>query len=178
MSPNARVWKVYLDECRKFDVCRFEEWRDGLDVLVVFSGLFSIVVAIFCSQTFQRLRPDHNSMTSALLAEMVEIERAIADGTPVEEIAHTITDFAPKTSDLWVNGLCFSSLGVSIFIAVVAMLAKQWLRQYMAIPQEMPATVFASGTSVTRRSRNGVFLRSLLSCLFSCTSRWACSLLA
>ncbi len=73
-------------------------------------------------------------MTSALLAEMVEIERAIADGTPVEEIAHTITDFAPKTSDLWVNGLCFSSLGVSIFIAVVAMLAKQWLRQYMAIP--------------------------------------------
>ncbi|KAF9026235.1 hypothetical protein BDZ89DRAFT_42082 [Hymenopellis radicata] len=134
MSPNARVWKVYLDECRKFDTRRFEEWRDGLDVLVVFSGLFSIVVAIFCSQAFQRLRPDHHSMTSALLAEMVEIERAIADGTPVEEIAHTITDFTPKTSDLWVNGLCFSSLGVSIFIAVVAMLAKQWLRQYMAIP--------------------------------------------
>ncbi|KAF9020724.1 hypothetical protein BDZ89DRAFT_1138474 [Hymenopellis radicata] len=95
MSPNARVWKVYLDECRKFDTRRFEEWRDGLDVFVVFA--------------FQRLRPDHHSMTSALLAEMVEIERAIADGTPVEEIAHTITDFTPKTSDLWVNGLCFSS---------------------------------------------------------------------
>lgn len=36
MSPTARIWKIYLDECAKFDLEMVEIWRDNLDMLLVF----------------------------------------------------------------------------------------------------------------------------------------------
>lgn len=36
LSPMARIWKVFLDECAKFDAEMVEDWRDALDVLLVF----------------------------------------------------------------------------------------------------------------------------------------------
>ena len=36
MGPMARIWKVFLDECGKFDTEMVENWRDALDVLLVF----------------------------------------------------------------------------------------------------------------------------------------------
>ncbi len=32
----ARVWKTFLEEYAKFDADRVEDWRDALDVLLVF----------------------------------------------------------------------------------------------------------------------------------------------
>ncbi|KAF9067694.1 hypothetical protein BDP27DRAFT_1161848, partial [Rhodocollybia butyracea] len=34
---------------------------------------------------------------------------------------------------LWINGLWFTSLVISLSVALFAVLAKQWLRQYMSI---------------------------------------------
>ena len=39
MGPMARIWKVFLDECGKFDTEMVENWRDALDVLLVFVSL-------------------------------------------------------------------------------------------------------------------------------------------
>lgn len=36
MGPMARVWKVLLEEYAKLDGDKVEDWRDGLDVLLVF----------------------------------------------------------------------------------------------------------------------------------------------
>ncbi|KAF8887409.1 hypothetical protein CPB85DRAFT_1441716 [Mucidula mucida] len=48
MGPMARVWKTFLEEYSKFDSDMVEDWRDALDVLLVFAGLFSAVVSTFC----------------------------------------------------------------------------------------------------------------------------------
>ena len=43
LGAMARVWKVFLDECAKYDVEMAEDWRDALDVLLVFvCGAISI----------------------------------------------------------------------------------------------------------------------------------------
>ena len=39
MGPMARVWRVFLDECGAFDAEMVEDWRDALDVLLVFVSL-------------------------------------------------------------------------------------------------------------------------------------------
>ncbi|KAF9062529.1 hypothetical protein BDP27DRAFT_1233487, partial [Rhodocollybia butyracea] len=39
---------------------------------------------------------------------------------------------APTTVDFWVNGLWFTSLTIALSVALFAVLAKQWLRQYMS----------------------------------------------
>ncbi|KAF9027386.1 hypothetical protein BDP27DRAFT_1247451 [Rhodocollybia butyracea] len=53
--------------------------------------------------------------------------------TTTLNIPPTITTFSPAILDLWVNGLWFTSLIISLSVALFAVLAKQWLRQYMSI---------------------------------------------
>ncbi|KAJ6540736.1 hypothetical protein B0H19DRAFT_873110, partial [Mycena capillaripes] len=42
------------------------------------------------------------------------------------------TSFTAARTDIWVNGLWFTSLALSLTTALLAVLAKQWLRQYSA----------------------------------------------
>ena len=45
MAPNARFWRVYLDEAHIYDAEMIEGWRDTLDVLLVFVRSFLCDVA-------------------------------------------------------------------------------------------------------------------------------------
>ncbi|KAF9003174.1 hypothetical protein BDZ89DRAFT_1169573 [Hymenopellis radicata] len=120
MGPKARVWLTYLDESKKIEDQRVEEWRDVLDVVLVFSSLFTMVVSILVSRTFHSLRINYKEVMTILMGELLDIQRAAADGRPISDVP----------SDLWVNGLWFTSFALSLLVAILAMLAKQWLRQY------------------------------------------------
>ncbi|KAK0458571.1 uncharacterized protein EV420DRAFT_1334422, partial [Desarmillaria tabescens] len=137
-APNARVWRTYEDESRIHDSNMVEESRDNVDVLLVFAGLFSAVVTTFIAQTYQNLQPDYAAMSASLLYESVLVQRAIANGSPVDTIAPSSLNptiaFVPATTDVWVNGLWFMSLFVSLTTALVAVLVKQWLHHYVALP--------------------------------------------
>ncbi len=39
MSENARIWSIYLEEAADFDANMLAEWRDTIDVLLVFVRL-------------------------------------------------------------------------------------------------------------------------------------------
>ncbi|PBK62935.1 hypothetical protein ARMSODRAFT_558636 [Armillaria solidipes] len=141
-SSNARVWRTYEDESRIHDANMVEESRDNVDVLLVFAGLFSAVVTTFVTQTSQSLLPDYAAMSASLLYESVLVQRAIANGSSVNMITPsplnpTIT-FVPATTDVWVNGLWFGSLFLSLTTALVAVLVKQWLHYYVALPSGTP----------------------------------------
>ncbi|PBK83072.1 hypothetical protein ARMGADRAFT_677873 [Armillaria gallica] len=137
-APAARVWKTYEDESRNHDVNMVEESRDNVDVLLVFAGLFSAVVTTFVVQTSQSLQPDYAAMSALLLYESVLVQRAIANGSPVAAITPSPLNptiaFVPATTDVWVNGLWFTSLFLSLTTALVAVLVKQWLHHYVALP--------------------------------------------
>ncbi|PBK62856.1 hypothetical protein ARMSODRAFT_895242, partial [Armillaria solidipes] len=137
-SPNARVWKTYEDERRIHDANMVEESRDNVDVLLVFAGLFSAVVTTFVAQTYQNLQVDYAAMSASLLYESVLVQRAIANGSPVTAITPSPLNpsiaFVPATTDVWVNGLWFTSLFLSLTTALVAVLVKQWLHHYVALP--------------------------------------------
>ncbi|KAK0227870.1 hypothetical protein IW262DRAFT_1246611, partial [Armillaria fumosa] len=155
-TPAARVWKTYEDESRKRDANMVEESRDSVDVLLVFAGLFSAVVTTFVAQTSQSLQPDYTAMLASLLYESVLVQRAIANGSPVNSIAPsplnpTIT-FVPATTDVWVNGLWFTSLFLSLTTALVAVLVKQWLHHYVDLPSGTPRD-----RSFTRQFRHAGF---------------------
>ncbi len=49
MGEMARVWKMFLEEYIKYDAEMVEDWRDGLDVLLVFVRYFP-VIAFLTSQ--------------------------------------------------------------------------------------------------------------------------------
>ncbi|KAK0196109.1 hypothetical protein F5146DRAFT_903599, partial [Armillaria mellea] len=142
-APNARVWRTYVDESTNHDVRIVRESRDTVDVLLVFvTGLFSAVVTTFVSQTYQNLQADYAQVSASLLFEMVLIQRAIANGSSLDNIPasslNPYTQFTPTTPDVWVNGLWFTSLSLSLATALVAVLVKQWLHHYLALPSGTP----------------------------------------
>ncbi|SJL00539.1 uncharacterized protein ARMOST_03852 [Armillaria ostoyae] len=155
-APAARVWRTYEDESRNHDANMVEESRDNVDVLLVFAGLFSAVVTTFVVQTSQSLQPDYTAMSASLLYESILVQRAIANGSSVNTIApsplNPIIAFVPATTDVWVNGLWFTSLFLSLTTALVAVLVKQWLHHYVALPSGTPRD-----RSFTRQLRYGGF---------------------
>ncbi|KAK0237111.1 hypothetical protein EDD85DRAFT_953119 [Armillaria nabsnona] len=123
LGPAARVWRAYLEQCAAFDNEMVEGWRDGLDVLLVFAGLFSAV-------------------TASLLFELIDVQRAAANGSPVNDVPRSaltpFSNFRPTTSDSLVNGLWFTSLSFSLTTALFAVLTKQWIHQYMSVQSGTP----------------------------------------
>ncbi|TFK97991.1 hypothetical protein BDV98DRAFT_513153, partial [Pterulicium gracile] len=135
-DDDARVWKVYMDEAELFDVELTEGWKDTVDVLLVFAGLFSAVVATLIGLSIQALQPDYAQATVAILLELVALQRAIASGnTAVDVPTSSFTLDSPTSSsalDRWVNGLWFTSLAISLCTALIATIIKQWIQQYRA----------------------------------------------
>ncbi|KAF9060318.1 hypothetical protein BDP27DRAFT_1236997, partial [Rhodocollybia butyracea] len=140
LGKEARIWRVYNDEATAFDNDMVGELSDNLDILLVFAGLFSAVLTTFVVQTSQSLSQNYTKLSASHLSELTILIRANANSTSISKIPLTSTAFSPDILDLWVNGLWFTSLAVSFSVALFAVLAKQWLRQYMSIitgtPQE------------------------------------------
>ncbi|KAK0231497.1 hypothetical protein IW262DRAFT_1261564, partial [Armillaria fumosa] len=138
LGPAARVWRTYIEECAASDGEMVEGWRDGLDVLLVFAGLFSAVVTTFVAQTSQSLQVDYGEVTTLLLIELINVQRSASNGSLVNDIPPSDLTFRPSTFDSWVNGLWFTSLSLSLTAALFAVLTKQWIHQYLSVPSGTP----------------------------------------
>ncbi|KAK0463650.1 uncharacterized protein EV420DRAFT_1100725 [Desarmillaria tabescens] len=141
-APNARVWRTLQEESAIHDANMVEEFRDNVDVLLVFAGLFSAVVTTFVVQTSQSLQADYAQASASILFELLLVQRAIANGSSVDAIPVSSlspqTAFVPSATDVWVNGLWFTSLFLSLTTALVAVLVKQWLHHYIILPSGTP----------------------------------------
>ncbi|KAF9069320.1 hypothetical protein BDP27DRAFT_1265102 [Rhodocollybia butyracea] len=133
LGEEARVWKVYGDEATAFDNDMIGELSDSLDILLVFAGLFSAVLTTFVAQTSQSLSQDSTQLSVSYLSELTMLVRANTNSTAISNTPPTSTAFSPAIPDLWVNGLWFTGLAISLSVALFAVLAKQWLRQYVSI---------------------------------------------
>lgn len=147
-GPNARVWRVFLDEGRAYDTTIVKGWRDTLDVYLVFvstmiylgyflslislqTGLFSAVVTTFVVQSSQSLQPDYGEINGSLLSELIAIQRALANESSVNDVPPaklTKDSVTADTIDYLANRFWFASLALSLFAALMAVLMRQWLQ--------------------------------------------------
>ncbi|KAF5340827.1 hypothetical protein D9758_017064 [Tetrapyrgos nigripes] len=130
---NARVWKVYLDEAETFDGEMLKGFMDTLDTLLVFAALFSAVVTSFVISTVVNLQPDYTEITARLMLEQNLLLRATGNTTAQQSVPKTLVDLDNadvSTKDLWINGLFFASLSLSLATALLSVLVKQWLQAY------------------------------------------------
>ncbi|KAG6868164.1 hypothetical protein C0993_006880 [Termitomyces sp. T159_Od127] len=144
LAENARIWNVYLDEAESYDMDMIGGFRNNIDGLLVFAALFSAVVTTFVAQTSQSLQPDNAQITASLLHETNQILRAAGNRTSINAIPTATLAPGSRTyslTDLWVNGLFFTSLALSLSTALLTVLAKQWIQAY---------TVVVSGSAETR----------------------------
>ncbi|KAF8261189.1 hypothetical protein EI94DRAFT_1607946, partial [Lactarius quietus] len=133
-------WSMYLTEAEKQDNDVTESWKGDTDGILIFTGLFSAVVAAFIIESYKNLSPNSADKANALLAQITQQLVNISNGTPLSNaIAQTNQPFKPTASAVRVNVLFFLSLVLSLTCALSATLMQQWARRYKELAQQTGA---------------------------------------
>ncbi|EMD37371.1 hypothetical protein CERSUDRAFT_135934, partial [Gelatoporia subvermispora B] len=127
------VWKKCSESLVERDKDMAQEWKDGIDNLLVFAGLFSAVVTAFNVELYRQLSPDPTTLAAHALvrvsAQLGNLQ--IANNTI---ISSTAPYSPPKVTTprwaVWVNALWFASLILSLSAASAAITIRQWLTHY------------------------------------------------
>ncbi|KAI5831494.1 hypothetical protein K523DRAFT_237433, partial [Schizophyllum commune Tattone D] len=103
------------------------------------TGLFSAVVTAFVVQSLQVLSPNYAQITASisLVEELVRMQRAIAEGSPVSDVTRSQLRYDSVThagTDVWVNGLWLTSLCLALFTSLLSVLAKQCIQHFSSLP--------------------------------------------
>ncbi|KAI0760538.1 hypothetical protein C8Q74DRAFT_1166737, partial [Fomes fomentarius] len=119
-------------------------WKDEIDTLLVYAGLFSAVLTAFNVQSYQLLQPapadpilDALQQISAQLNSF-SVAPPFINSTRIGGAKAPQPLFHAPQSAVWINTLWFSSLVCSLASASIALTVKQWLHE---------ATVGLRGTS-------------------------------
>ncbi|KAF9002365.1 armadillo-type protein [Cyathus striatus] len=110
-KANAKIWGLYLKDADEAANERVESWKTRLDSLLIFTGLFAGVVSSFVTT----INSSGDSQQS---------------GTPP----------SPSAGDLWIKGLWATSLLVTLFSAVMGVLAKAWIVKFIPVITRREAT--------------------------------------
>ncbi|KAK1219715.1 hypothetical protein PQX77_017555 [Marasmius sp. AFHP31] len=118
-----KSWEVVMKEVDSLDDGLVKGWKEDIDTLLVFAGLFSAVVTAFTIESYQWLEEQPEDTTVALLKQISW--KQINGTTPPDT-----QPFEISTSVIRINVLWFLSLILALVDALFALLCKQWLREH------------------------------------------------
>ncbi|KAG1841851.1 hypothetical protein C8R48DRAFT_619895 [Suillus tomentosus] len=126
---RSRFWGVYRRVAEEHDGEFLERYTTDMDIVLIFSGLFSAVSTSFIVAMESNLSPDPSDTTNALLKQLVQIglgNLAQAGPTPKEPAS----TWSPSELTLRIQMVVYASLSMSLLAAFGAVLGKQWLGYY------------------------------------------------
>ncbi|KAG1720244.1 hypothetical protein EDB19DRAFT_1647257 [Suillus lakei] len=128
-DSRSRFWGVYKRVAEEHDGEFLERYTSDMDIVLVFSGLFSAVSTSFIVAMEPNLSPNPSDTTNALLTQLVDIglgNLAAAGSVP----AAPASMWSPLTTTIWIQKIAYASLSMSLLAAFGAVLGKQWLGYY------------------------------------------------
>ncbi|KAG9088326.1 hypothetical protein FRC06_002094, partial [Ceratobasidium sp. 370] len=135
LDQDAAIWKSYLEEADEHDQELVETRHSSLDMLLLFAALFSAILTAFLIESKGLLQQDPADAAVALLLLIAQSQHRVELGIPPPPKEHgppSVPEFTPSLSARWINGIWFTSLGLSLSAALVAMLGKEWLNAFRA----------------------------------------------
>ncbi|KAF8798260.1 hypothetical protein BYT27DRAFT_7203363 [Phlegmacium glaucopus] len=146
-SRADKLWLIYNKEAESYDRALMETWRDDMDSMIIFAGLFSAVLTAFVVDASKNLKPDPTEQTNALLSQTVVLLAQISQQLGPNGSQTIISPLQPlepfklKPSDLRVNMFWYMSLGFSIAAAGAATFIQQWVRDYLQVFQRLSGSL-------------------------------------
>ncbi|KZT50306.1 hypothetical protein CALCODRAFT_488813 [Calocera cornea HHB12733] len=130
-SENAEIWRTYVEEGDKYDAQLLAKWNEGIDVFLLFTGLFSAILSAFLVAAWPTIQPDPaQGQTDALVIISQQLV-LLSLGKPMDPSeVYQAPNFQAPVWAVMVNCLWFTSLFISLLTAVLAMLLKEWLSAY------------------------------------------------
>ncbi|KAK1235340.1 hypothetical protein PQX77_001441 [Marasmius sp. AFHP31] len=119
-----KSWEVIMKEVTALDEGPVGGWKEDIDTLLVFAGLFSAVVTAFVIESYQWLQEAPEDTTVALLKQISQQLNNTSEPVPEPDT------FTVSSSVVAINVLWFLSLIIALVDALFALLCKQWLREH------------------------------------------------
>ncbi|KAG1838299.1 hypothetical protein DFJ58DRAFT_622404, partial [Suillus subalutaceus] len=124
-DDRSRFWALYKRVAEEHDDEFLERYNGDMDIVLIFSGLFSAVSTAFIVAMESNLSPDPNDTTHAFLTQLVQIglgNFTAAGSTP----AAPASTWSPPTAIIRIQCIAYASLSFSLLAAFGAVLGKQW----------------------------------------------------
>ncbi|KAG1824648.1 uncharacterized protein BJ212DRAFT_1218552, partial [Suillus subaureus] len=124
-DDRSRFWAAYKKVAEEHDDEFLERYNSDMDIVLIFSGLFSAVSTAFIVAMESNLSPDPDDITHALLTQLVQIglgNFTAAGPTP----ASTASTWSPSIANIRIQLIAYASLSMSLLAAFGAVLGKQW----------------------------------------------------
>ncbi|RPD82734.1 hypothetical protein L226DRAFT_528866 [Lentinus tigrinus ALCF2SS1-7] len=135
-SEKAAAWVRSAETVKTYNDELVTRWKEEMDTLLVYAGLFSAVLTAFNVQSYQLLQPEPTDPSLAVLKRIsAQLNSFSVNPSFVNSTQHPLTDdeinppFYAPTSAVWINALWFSSLICSLASASIALMVKQWLHE-------------------------------------------------
>ncbi|GAB1524378.1 hypothetical protein RhiTH_007532 [Rhizoctonia solani] len=151
IGPNAEVWKRYVLETDRADKELVEGWNNSLDMLLIFvrslasvtltsnvrlmwsqAALFSAISTAFILESTHDLKPDFAEVSAHTLAAILAAVSSGSTANSSDIPTMDQSEFSPSSAAIQVNILWFTSLSLSVAVALIAIVAKDWCYQFMA----------------------------------------------
>ncbi|KAI0784795.1 hypothetical protein C8Q75DRAFT_696139, partial [Abortiporus biennis] len=127
----AKVSKVL----REYDDDVIKGYKEDMDTLLVFAGLFSAVLTAFLIEVYKSLQQDPTVVSTQVLLHISEQLAGLSNTNGVSFNgsipAATSPNFTRMPLTVKVNTLWFLSLVFSLITASLSIMVKQWLREYL-----------------------------------------------
>ncbi|KAI0718800.1 hypothetical protein C8T65DRAFT_638167 [Cerioporus squamosus] len=135
-EQKEKAWAEASEAVKTYHDELVRRWKEEMDALLVYAGLFSAVLTAFNVQSYQLLQPAPCDPTIAIL-QQISAQLSSFTITPpfinstgnVNPLGTSQPSFHAPASMVWLNTLWFSSLVFSLASASIALFVKQWLQE-------------------------------------------------
>ncbi|KAG8779745.1 hypothetical protein FRC12_023873 [Ceratobasidium sp. 428] len=134
LGKDARVWKTYVQEAARWDADLVDGWNRSLDLILscIVLGHFHSVFVIESSKSLQPDPAGNSDQSLFTISQTLVLIANSHSGSPLNLTLLERPDFVVPASAVCVNTLWFLSLSLSVSVSLIAMLAKDWARGYIA----------------------------------------------
>ncbi|KAH9849593.1 hypothetical protein C2E23DRAFT_888082 [Lenzites betulinus] len=135
---SSEAWAACARALREFDEDMIQDWKEEIDTLLVFAGLFSAIVTAFNIESYKLLQQQPEDATVAILTQIsaqlnsYTVNANFANTTRPTDTATLSPPFQASALAVRLNAWWFSALVCGLLSASLGLLVKQWLREYLA----------------------------------------------
>ncbi|KAI0087131.1 hypothetical protein BDY19DRAFT_893639, partial [Irpex rosettiformis] len=135
-------WTIISDATTQYDEQTIADWKDDLANLLVFSGLFSSVIAGFTVDSYKWLQQSSGPDPFLQVQLLAQISAQLSSFSVSSGFVNSTTQPPAPTGlqdttsasqvhlNVRINTLWFVSLGISLISSLLAIMVQQWLRGY------------------------------------------------
>ncbi|KAF9484070.1 hypothetical protein BDN70DRAFT_826261, partial [Pholiota conissans] len=144
-KPDGDPWEILLKPELEADRMQCDAWKEEVQTLLIFAGLFSAVVTAFVIESYRFLQPDPNDTIIGLLTQIANGPNATSlSPLSASTSSSKLASFSSTSSSVRINVFWFFSLILSLTTVLVGTIALQWLREHQSYPGFSPKQILAA----------------------------------